>query len=134
MKKKPYVFVVFAMLCFSLVAFQCEDNDDVISSKEEDLSQLTTLKTEIENLANSSRCNEAATCKFIAFGSKPCGGPWSYLIYSTAINEEQLKSLVETYNEKEANFNKKWGIVSDCALAQQPSSIKCENNTCVAVF
>ena len=95
---------------------------------------MIALKIEIESLANASVCNESTECKFIAFGSKPCGGPWSYLIYSTSIDTNKLEVMVEDYNQKEADYNQKYGVGSDCSVALPPTSITCENNTCVAVF
>lgn len=125
----PLIFI----FCLTLVAFQCED--DIVSlTQEEELAELNILKTEIETLANTSTCNETTSCKFIALGSKPCGGPWSYLIYSTSIDVDKLESLVENYNLREKAFNINWGIPSDCALVNPPTSVECENNICVAIY
>ncbi len=127
--KTPFLPLTL-LLCLTCLMFSCEDDD----SQEGDRIELDALKTSIEDLAATSVCSETAECKFIGLGSKPCGGPWEYLIYSTSIDVEQLEDLVEDYNKKEADFNAKWGIASDCALANPPSSINCENNRCVAVF
>lgn len=130
-KYLPLVLIV----CFTLVAFQCEeDNDDISLTQEEEKAGLDILKSEIENLASTSICNETTTCKFIAFGSKPCGGPWSYLTYSTSIDTNNLENLVETYNQKETDFNIKWGGVSDCAFVTPPTNVECQNNICVAIY
>ena len=132
MKKVVSKFVL-ASLCLLLFSTQCEE-DIVQYTQEDEEQELALLKTEIETLASASVCSDTFECDFIAFGSKPCGGPWSYLVYSTSIDTEKLKTLVEGYNQKEAIFNTEWGIVSDCAVANPPTSVNCENNTCVAVF
>lgn len=121
------------IICLTLVAFQCED-DPIVLSQEEEQAELNVLKTEIETLANTSSCNNEAICKFIAFGSKPCGGPWNYLIYSTSIDTNKLENLVKEYNQREKDFNTKWSIVSDCAVALPPTSLECENNMCLAIY
>lgn len=121
------------MLCLCLLATQCED-EKASSSQANDEKELLALKAEIETLANASTCNENTTCKFIAFGSKPCGGPWSYLIYSTSIDTQNLEDLVENYNNIETDFNNKWGMASDCSVVTPPSIVKCENNTCIAEY
>ncbi|MEP1487814.1 MAG: hypothetical protein ABJK28_05265 [Algibacter sp.] len=126
----PLIFIV----CLSLVAFQCDEDDITPLTQEEEQTALNILKSEIENLADTSICNDTTECQFIGLGSKPCGGPWSYLIYSTSIDTEKLESLVDTYNQKEKDFNTTWGIASDCALANPPTSVQCENNICVAVY
>ena len=128
--KKVYV-PVFA-LCLVFMAFQCED--DIHLTQEQEALELNTLKQTIDDLASQPLCNESTECNYIAFGSKPCGGPWVYLIYSTAIDEEKLIMLVEEYNQKQDAFNKKWDVVSDCSVALPPTNINCENNTCIAVY
>ncbi|NJX14129.1 solute carrier organic anion transporter [Tamlana crocina] len=130
--KTSFFTALLTLICFSFMAFQCDDNDS--ATMEEEQTELRTLKAEIESFASQSECNTNTECQYIAFGSKPCGGPWGYLVYSTSIDTEKLKQMVEDYNQKEADFNTKWGIMSDCALAPQPSSVNCENNTCVAVY
>lgn len=114
------------------MAFQCED--DAVSNQESEQQALIASKKAIEDLAATSICNDTFECKFIALGSKPCGGPWSYVVYSTSIDTEKLEKMVETHNKKESDFNKKWGIFSDCAFATPPTSVNCENNTCIAVY
>ncbi|MFD0990643.1 hypothetical protein ACFQ1R_11085 [Mariniflexile jejuense] len=123
---------VFFISCLFLMAFQCED--DTIATQESEQEALNISKKAIEDLAATSICNENTTCKYIALGSKPCGGPWSYLVYSTSINVEKLENMVETYNKKESDFNKKWGAISDCMFVTPPTSIKCENNTCIVIY
>lgn len=128
--KKMYV-PAFA-ICLVLMSFQCDDDTNLTQEKE--ALELNTLKQTIDDLASQSVCNESSECNFVAFGSKPCGGPWSYLIYSTSMDEDSLLLLVEQYNQKQDAFNKKWGLVSDCAAVLPPTSMTCENNTCIPVY
>lgn len=125
------IIVPLFSVCLLFMAFQCEDNTSI--TMEEEKESLNVSKKIIEDLANTSICNETTTCKFIAFGSKPCGGPWSYLTYSTSIDTDRLEGLVNEFNEKQANFNQKWNITSDCSFVSPPSSVECENNTCIPV-
>ncbi len=126
-------FVFLALISLLTIAMQCK-TDNTNLTFEEEKKLLTELKLEIENLANTSVCNDSTECKFIAFGSKPCGGPWQYLIYSTSIDTDKLEDLVGNYNQKEDDFNRTWNVVSDCSFALPPTNINCENNTCVAVY
>jgi len=128
--KIPYSLLF--VICFLFMAFQCEE--DILSTQEYDKEVLNDFKKDIEDLASTSICNDNFTCKFIAFGSKPCGGSWSYLVYSTSIDVEKLENMVAIYNTKEADFNEKWGVISDCSVALPPTSINCENNTCIPVY
>lgn len=132
--KKRYLSLHVIIISFSLLVFQCDKNEASSTTQEQDQEELKTLGAEIENLINTSKCTEANACKFIGFGDKPCGGPWRYIVYSSSIDTEKLENLVRNYNEKEKLFNEKWGVVSDCALAIQPTNMKCENNICVPVY
>lgn len=131
MKSRFFTISILIMSLF-LMAFQCEDDSN--PTMETDQKELVLNKKIIEDLAATSICDETTECKFIAFGSKPCGGSWSYLMYSSSINVEKLETLVADYNKKEAAFNSKWGVISDCAYVLPPTSTKCENNKCVAVY
>jgi hypothetical protein len=136
MKRKMRTFSIplsLFTLCVFLLAFQCEDEDKIPTQKEEQ-TELNNLKSEIELLINTPVCNESSECKYIAFVSKPYGGPWEYLIYSTSIDEQKLQDLVEDYNKKQADFNTKWGVFSDCAFVTPPTNITCENNSCIPVY
>lgn len=113
------------------IVFGCVNNTEF--TKEEDLAELAALQEEIELLVDSSVCSENSDCDFIAFGSKACGGPKSFLVFSTSINVELLQQKVATYNALENAFNKKWGIISDCSVVLPPTSVQCINGKCVAV-
>ncbi len=108
--------------------------NDSKTSQEDERFQLDNLKNEIEQLISIGVCNESANCDFIAFGSKPCGGPWSYLVYSTSINVELLKEKVTIYNQNEVDFNIKWGIFSDCSFASPPKEVACVEGECRAFY
>lgn len=114
------------------VVFSCSTNSE--TTQEEDLEVLTNLKNEIKLLVVENSCAENSNCDFIAFGSKPCGGPWSYLVYSTAIDVELLNEKVTTYNEMEAEYNIKWGVVSDCMFVSPPTSVECVDGKCTAIY
>ena len=132
MRKSISKFIL-APLFLLLFSAQCED-DIPPFSQETEQQELAAIKAEIENLASTSIFGVTFECKYIAFGSKPCGGPWTYLVYSTSIDAEELENRVEGYNRKEKMFNTKWGVISDCAITNPPSGIKCENNICIAKY
>ena len=120
-------------LCLFLFSTQCEE-DIIPISQENDQKELALLKAEIEKLVSTSSCGDTFECKFMGFGSKPCGGYWSYLVYSTSIDTKQLESMVDDYNQLETIYNMNWNLASDCAIISPPTNISCENNTCVAVY
>ena len=54
---------------------------------------------------DTSVCGEEYECRYIGVGSKPCGGPWEFLFYTTSIDTLELQSLVAAYNALEADYN-----------------------------
>jgi len=123
--KIPVLFLFF-------LALQCSNPGN--QSREQERDQLDTHKKEIVDLAASSVCSEEYTCKYAGLGSKPCGGFWEYITYSTSINEEDLLSKIKRYNQLEETYNSKYGIISDCSFVMPPDSVICENGKCKAVY
>ena len=114
------------------IVFGCTNNTE--SGKEEDLAELNALQEEIELLIDSGICSENTSCDYIAFGSKACGGPKAYLVFSTSIDKTLLQQKVATYNALENAYNQKWGIISDCAYLLPPNEVTCINGKCTAVY
>lgn len=131
--RTPKLIFKLGFLFLILTAFQCDDEADE-QTCEEKTAQLTSLKTTIEELADASVCNDDSECRYIAFGSKPCGGPWSYLVYSTSIDTTKLTQLVEKYNSLESKINQDCERFSDCAMVNPPQRLECKDNTCVAIY
>jgi len=95
-------------------------------------AQLRAKRAEIEDMIGVATCSDSADCAFIAFGSKACGGPWTYLIYSRAtVDEDLLATRVKEYNALEDRYNRKYGIVSDCSVPPVPR-VTCSNGLCVS--
>jgi len=90
-------------------------------SQQSDSQRLEDLRHMIEREIGVPYGDEPSQCKLIPFGSKPCGGPLSYLVYSTLrTNESRLKQLVNEYNQLQKKINEERKIASDCALAPVP--------------
>lgn len=132
MKPTQKLLALTLILCLLFIA--CLPDDGDVSNYDKDIERLISLKIEIEALAATSVCNDDSDCKYIAFGSKPCGGPWTYLVYSTSIDTVELETQVQQYNQLESIFNAQYGIASDCAVTQEPLEVICESNKCIAVY
>ena len=120
----------FKILALSLIlqSFQCTDSND--SSNLITSAQLETKKQEIQTYINSFSCSESVGCNYIAFGSKPCGGPRTYLVFSNSVNLTHLKDLVTKYNEMDNLYNIQTNAVSDCMYLSPPQEVKCVNGVC----
>lgn len=91
------------------------------AAQQNDSELLKELGRIIEQEIGTPAANEPSQCKLIAFGSKPCGGPARYLVYSTAkTNETRLKQLVDEFNKLAKKINEERKILSDCMFVSEP--------------
>lgn len=121
-------FFKILAISFLLQSFQCTDTavvTDTITA-----AQLETYKQEIQNYINSFSCSETSGCGFIAFGSKPCGGPRTYLLFSNSVNLAKLQEMVKKYNEMDKAYNIQTNAISDCTYQSPPTEVKCVNGVC----
>ncbi len=88
---------------------------------------------EIHSYTNASSCSNTGECSFLPYGSKACGGPQGYLLFSNQINVEILSKMVTDYNKAEDAYNRKFGVSSDCFYVTPPPQIECINGKCVQV-
>lgn len=115
----------------SLLVFlmACEKEKVIVGDSE----RLRFLEQEILAMIQDKACQGERICGTIAFGSKPCGGPWKYLIYSlTSAEVEVLREKVEDYNVLEAEVNKREGKISDCVVVTPPA-VTCLDGKCGSI-
>ena len=83
--------------------------------------RLAKVKAAIDEAIGEARAERVEDCRVIAFGSKPCGGPWLYLVYSSAQSDAgRLEKLVADYDALEERRNAEQGLVSDCMFVGPP--------------
>jgi hypothetical protein len=98
-----------------------------------DTTDLATLRARALALIGEPRCENESQCRLIAFGSKPCGGPRQYLVYSVATTDSvQLAAAVLRYNARDAELNRLQGRISDCMMVTPPR-LRVVNGRCEAV-
>ena len=79
------------------------------------------LYAEIKAMVGTAAATEPLQCKKTGLGHKPCGGPASYLIYSTqGLDEALLLQKVSRYNQLVQAEQERLGLVSDCAIVPEP--------------
>ncbi|MBW8362635.1 MAG: hypothetical protein K0M56_10675 [Kaistella sp.] len=97
---------------------------------EEDQKNMLAMRAEIESMINAETCSDTSDWRLSPIGSKPCGGPNAYIAYPIKI-EEKILPKIKAYTEVNSAYNKKRGLMSDCALVTSPSGINCENGRAV---
>ena len=100
-------------------------------SQQDAEAQLRAMRAKIEARVGIPTCSDSGDCALIAFGSKPCGGPWTYLVYSRATTDTgALAARVREYNDMEDRYNHKYPVISDCSVPPVPR-LACDNGICV---
>lgn len=122
--------LLFIVLCALNVS--CLDKNDKNAEEDELLEQIVTLEKEIDALISEALCEENKQCGYIEMGSKPCGGPASFKIYSSLNTDTTL--LIEkshAHIDLSKEYNALTGLTSDCSIEQPPAvicDIKCISN------
>ncbi len=79
-----------------------------------------------------TECDSDNQCKVIGVGSRPCGGPAHYLVYSDkATDEQELKKQVAVFNGLQKLDNAKKGMMGICQQLTAPKTY-CAKKECVA--
>ncbi|MFC4165183.1 hypothetical protein ACFOWU_16060 [Epilithonimonas zeae] len=104
-----------------------KENPDNANLTQQEAQEMENLKSEILTMAKSEKCTNPVDWKSVGLGVKACGGPVSYIAYSSKIDEAKFLEKVNLYNQKSTEYNKKYNLVSDCMLVMPPEKIECEN-------
>ncbi len=101
------------------------------AAKEVSLDDIKTAKNKLNNLIADKQCSTSSQCKVNAVGSRACGGPSDYIVYSTqSASQEQVSALSDTITQLESTYNAQTGMMSICQHLTAPST-QCVENKCV---
>lgn len=129
--------IAAAWIAVSLLA--CGDSDSVVGdnngdqrTEEDDRAQLAEMRREIDALVGDAAGASIEDCRYSGLGSKPCGGPWEYVIYSASSTDSTaLAERLTAYNAFEAEMNEHYGYASDCSVPNE-SVLAYKDGRCVA--
>lgn len=123
------ILALVLMIVAAFGPFECGRERD----EARDRAKLAEMEAQIDAMIGDARCADSGQCKLIAFGAKPCGGPWKYKIYSEAVvSTEKLTKYVNAYNAYNRELNETYGWASDCGVASPPA-VECRDGKCQAV-
>ena len=79
------------------------------------------MRREIDALVGDATGASIADCRLAGLGSKPCGGPWEFVIYAASSTDSTaLAEKLTAHNAFEAEMNERYGLVSDCLFPNEP--------------
>jgi hypothetical protein len=123
--------LILKFIILGFVLFISCAKEATLTPTDED-QQLVQLAKNIEEFAKNKACTGGDNCRSMAMGSKACGGPTSYLIYSlTKTDEKLLSEKVKQYTDLEKEINIKYNRVSDCRFLMPPM-VDCLNGVCAS--
>jgi hypothetical protein len=121
--------LILKFIILGFVLFISCTKETTLTPADED-QQLAQLAKDIEEFAKNKACTGGDNCRSMAMGSKACGGPTSYLIYSlTKTDEKLLSEKVKQYTDFQKELNIKYNRSSDC-LFLSPPTVDCLNGVC----
>lgn len=89
------------------------------------------LLQQIQAEVGSAACDSAQQCKTVAIGHKACGGPESYMAYSTkAGNGARIEQLAAALTAERKARDSASGRMSNCMLVADPGAT-CSAGRCV---
>jgi hypothetical protein len=133
MKSMSRVIVCLLALTVLSATAACKDEEGP-TNEDADLKTLARMEADIDLYIGDAACQSADDCRTLPFGEKPCGGPWSYKVFSiTATDSVALAGMINRYNEFNLTLNERHGWMSDCMYVGPPE-IGCSKGSCAAVL
>lgn len=138
--KHVKILLYIILILLPLVVLYCSSSKDAReknkkvpveeSDERKDQAKLEKMKAEILKMTEDKTCNRDGDCRDIGFGSKPCGGPWRFLVYSiSTVDTVELAGKMKKHNDFENYMNEKYGYVSDCMVPLAPP-LGCVDGKC----
>lgn len=85
---------------------------------------------QLQDAVGTAACQADADCQTIGVGSKACGGPLSYMAWSTRGGREAaIRRAAQALKEAQAADNQTSGRISDCMAVRDPGA-ECVANRC----
>ena len=85
---------------------------------------------QIRSLIGAAECSSDSQCQILPVGARACGGPASYLAWSSAKTDAaQLQALAERHKAEQQADNMATGRISTC-IAIAPPEVACRAGAC----
>lgn len=109
---------------------EVEESEEVLVQERENIR---VMKASIDSLSAASSCSGSEDWRVSPLGSKPCGGPASYIAYHKEVEAEILPKIQE-FTRRQAAYNRRRNLFSDCRVEPQPAGVRCESGKAALVY
>ncbi|CAM4279668.1 hypothetical protein [Pseudoalteromonas byunsanensis] len=104
--------------------------ESVADVTKQDISE---IHDQLKSLTQDLSCDNSSQCHVEAVGKRACGGPSSYLVYSSkSASSEEVTELAKKITRYESSYNFENQIMSICEQLTRPST-QCVENKCVTL-
>jgi outer membrane murein-binding lipoprotein Lpp len=95
-------------------------------------ANLAALNSQLNDIVSDNHCTASFQCKVLEVGTRACGGPSKYVVYS-ALNtsQEKAEQIAQQITQQESTLNKTQGL-NDCASVIEVQSL-CINQQCQSI-
>lgn len=96
--------------------------NELTGDQQTDRAALARVEQDVRALAKADGCSESGQCRAVPVGAKACGGPRYWLPYCPLTTDSAaLLKRAEELRALEDEFNRKYGVLSDCAYVGEPT-------------
>ena len=93
-------------------------------------ARIIQLEADARALANTTGCASASQCRTAPVGSRPCGGPRTYLVYCAATTDSAtLFKKLDELKAVETKFNQDAGLAGTCEF-RMPPGVSVQGGSC----
>jgi hypothetical protein len=119
------------LLLIGIIGFMgCNERQRVVPTHMTDRATLEALYQDINAFTQDRSCRDPAECAALPLGSSPCGGPWSYLVYSrSTVNETELLAMTLHLAAYEELYHQESRVYGLCVIPNFPT-LDCVNGVC----
>ena len=83
-----------------------------------------SAQARVDALIGDAGCDIQGQCHVVGIGARPCGGPESWLAWSTkATNPQALQDAVQAQVQARKDENQRSGLASDCMVRPEPTAV-----------
>ncbi|WP_247664843.1 hypothetical protein [Pseudoalteromonas sp. MMG010] len=105
----------------------------LMQAEESPLATIKGTKEKLSEITANLQCDTTSQCKVQAVGSRACGGPSRYIVYSTKhTNSDDVTKHADTITQYEKTLNAKEDMASICQHIPAPGT-QCISNSCVKI-
>ena len=84
--------------------------------------EIERLYREAFAIARAGGCSASGDCGAMPVGSKPCGGPWEYVVYCRLTTDTtRLRTVLAELERRQRDYNTKNQVGSTCDMILEPA-------------